>query len=121
MLWLFAQWKSQGIASATIANVVSQPTVGLMGSMTSSNANTSSSSKMNEIASMVVAELKTQDAASAATARIKSLPAASKVGITASSESGIVEKLSSTSTCGVFLALVSSPPGCIEVDNNFLK
>ena len=32
-----------------------------------------------------------------------------------------VMELKNTSTCGVFLTLVSSPPGCIEVDNNFLK
>ena len=50
---------------------------------------------MNEIASMVIAELKTQDAATAATVKIASLPAASQVGMTAGSESGIVGKLSS--------------------------
>ena len=54
---VIAQWKSQGITSATIANVVNQPTVGPMGSMASSNANASSSSNTREITSMVIAEL----------------------------------------------------------------
>ena len=45
---------------------------------------------MNEIASMVIVELKTQDAATAAAVKTASLPAACRVGMTAGSESGIV-------------------------------